>query len=157
MRELNFCLSKLSRLTVIFIVLATNGESKIPNFGSCSNVAECGRNSSWTEVERMNCVTAILFRQKEINDMDDSVVVHGASIGWGNSIQGVLTSASIAATLGSRVQIGYPAFEKMFLPPDGSEKWLPLPISERRVDPINIPEYEGSDEKGFHRWVIRPF
>ena len=129
-------------------------DDSVPDFGECLEIAECGKDLSWTEIQRMDCVNDQIFRGPLAEKENDKVVVHDVHVGWGNSIQGLLSAGSIAATLGRRVQVSFPAFERTFLPPhDTSELWPPLPKPTQRVDHVSISAYQRSDEKGYRRWV----
>jgi hypothetical protein len=117
-------------------------------FGSCAQVARCGENASWTEVDRMECVAGQLFRPAVPGE---ELILHDTAPGWGNAIRSLPHSAALASSLGRRVRVVYPHFERTFLPPHSDEAaWGAPPSDERPGACVDLrPEHEQAD---FRRW-----
>lgn len=122
------------------------------NYGLCANVAACGANSSWTGVQRLDCLGEILFRQPDLSapNPGNTLIFHEYGPGWGNAILRLQDTCSIAATLGRSVLPRYNSFERMFQPPDGSGVWSPIHDSRPWAREDNLP---GSTElEKFEFW-----
>lgn len=86
----------------------------------------------------------------------EKYVVHDCSgVGWGNSIRGLVTSASLAAILGRRLIIEYKAFNRMFNPPNKKAKYWDFGV-EKALRKQNINPYDVTGQFDYEKYGRQP-
>ena len=91
---------------------------------NCNVVRVCPTAS--TERERVMCIAKLLFSTVPMNGsgvVDHGVIVYTNSQGWGNCANGITATLPFAASLGRRIIVSIPFYQRSFLPPDGSPDW----------------------------------
>lgn len=112
--------------TILFTLLFENAAAKLL---FCPAAVACA-NETLNELEKWECFGRCLFSSDQKLSIHSKYVQHDCNgVGWGNSIRGLISSASVAAVLGRRLIMFYPVFNRMFLPPNNKLSTWDLSLS----------------------------
>jgi hypothetical protein len=110
------------------------------------------------EVLRYDCINSHLFHHIHNNNdpiHQKYIAYDCGGVGWGNSIRAYYTGVSLALTLGRRLILHYPAFNRNFLPPNETvSQWAfdsEYHLFSAETETFNYAEH-GQEPGSYAKW-----